>query len=102
MPRQLQTLMERFVLRARNCQRPRLCCGLRDDGCLTMLQRSLVEQSKIALRLVKTLARKKQIMFAAMAEYDWQTVLQCIDDGLNPNDEAPNVCSACSSLSLSG
>lgn len=49
-----------------------------------------MEQSKIALRLVKSLARKKEIMFAAMAEYDWQTVLQCIDDGLNPNDEAPN------------
>ena len=48
-------------------------------------------QLKIGRRLIKQQAVTKQRMFAAMAEYDWETVLKCIDDGINPNDEAPNV-----------
>jgi hypothetical protein len=53
-------------------------------------QRDAVLQSKIALRLVKTLEVAKVQMFEAMASYDWETVLRCLDAGLGANDEALN------------
>ncbi len=58
------------------------------------LQREAVMQSKIALRLVRSLEETKHLMFEAMASYDWETVLKCLDAGLGANDEAPNVCVA--------